>query len=87
MFSENQKISLRQLKYMVFLDMLGVLCVLLPVYLEKETPGSMILSLGGGIALWQLLAGLLAEKLTGGRALLRERKDRARRRFFCLRPP
>ena len=65
MFSENQKISLRQLKYMVFLDMLGVLCVLLPVYLEKETPGSMILSLGGGIALWQLLAGLLAEKLTG----------------------
>ena len=63
-FSENHKISLRQLKYMVFMDIMGVLCILLPVYLQKATVGTMAVSLLAGFLAWQLLAGFLARRIS-----------------------
>ena len=72
MFSENHKISLRQLKYMVFMDIMGVLCILLPVYLQKATVGTMAVSLLAGFLAWQLLAGFLARRISRGKPLLEE---------------
>ena len=70
MFSDNHKISLRQVKYMVFMDILGILCILLPVYLQNETIGSMAVSLLAGLLVWLLFAGLLARGISSGRTPL-----------------
>lgn len=66
MFSENDRISSRQIKYIVWMEALAKLCLMLPVYLEGKRLGSVIVCVAAGlmVSLW---FSTLVVRWSGGR--------------------
>lgn len=52
MFSDNDKVSARQIKYLLILEWTAKLCLLLPIVLSGRSAGSMIFCIMLGAAAW-----------------------------------
>lgn len=69
MFSANNRISPRQIKYLLFMEWTAKTCVLLPICLEKKTLGSVILCLILGISFWAVIMNVLYRWIRPGETL------------------
>lgn len=59
MFAENDRISIRQIKYLLIMEWTGRLCLILPVCLEGKNLGSVVFSIVLGAVSWCLTLPLL----------------------------
>ena len=69
MFSANQKISSRQIKYLLLMEWIAKPCILLPVCLEKKTLGSVIFCVALGIVFWAAAVTVLFRWIRPGEDL------------------
>lgn len=72
MFSGNNKISVRQTKYLLQLDWIARLVILLPVCLSGKTVGSAIFCVLAGTAAWWLLLNGVLSWTGAGREIAKE---------------
>ncbi len=66
MFSDNNRISVRQIKYMLLLEWIAKLSILLPVCLAGRTIGSLIFCVMIGTAVWTIVSNMMLSWMQPG---------------------
>lgn len=66
MFSENNQVSARQIKYLLILEWIARLCILLPVCLQGKSTGSQVICIAAGLVLWCLVWKMISRWIRPG---------------------